>query len=185
MGMMIGYLRGKVLKVLANKLIIDCSGVGYLVNVATTQNYRLGEETEVFVHTYVKEDVLSLFGFESEESQSLFEKLLGVSGVGPKVALNVLKAGNPEEIGQAIKEARVDFFTKVPGIGKKGAQRIIVELKGKLDKDLVFEDSLERIDAMRGLMNLGYLKAEAVKALEQVDSNITAAEQIKLALKHG
>lgn len=181
---MIGYLRGKVLKIGEAKLIIDCNGVGYSVAVKEMV-HSLHDEVSLWIHTYVKEDVLALYGFAEEEELYLFEKLLGISGVGPKVALQVLKAGTPRAIEAAIREADVDFFTAVPGIGKKGAQRIIVELKGKIGKDLNLVDSPTREDALKGLINLGYLKTEAMEALKKVDRNLPAEEQIKLALKNG
>lgn len=184
---MIGYLKGELINFRENKLILDCNGVGYLVNVVRPENYKLREKAELFIYTQVKEDALALYGFNSNEEVLLFEKLLSVSGVGPKVGMSVFKAGMVNEIKKAISEANVAFFTAVPGIGKKGAQRIIVELKSKLgsEKELDLSESPMQAEALKGLMGLGFSKAEGIEALKEVDKNLRVEEQIKLALKHG
>lgn len=184
---MIGYLNGEVIQISGNKLIVNCGGVGYSVSVVKPEKFLLNQETKLFVHTYVKEDALALFGFLEAAEVALFEKLLSVSGVGPKVAMSVFKAGSESEIKKAIRVADVSFFTGVSGIGKKGAQRIIVELKSKLgdEKDLDLSDSPQQADALKGLLGLGFSKAEAVEALKKVDKELSVEEQIKLALKHG
>src|SRR5688572_4130732 len=133
---MIAYLKGSLLMVNKGRLVINCNGVGYLVNVSSSDlsSFSVGSEIEVFTYTYVKEEVLSLYGFRSFDNLQLFERLISVSGIGPKTGMSIMVAGTGDEIMEAIKKADVSFFTRVPGIGKKNAQRLIVELRSKVDQ---------------------------------------------------
>ena len=184
---MIGYLDGVVIHISLNKLIVSCGGVGYNVNVVSPIEYKIDDKAKFFIHTYVREDALALYGFKTSEGVSLFEQLLSVSGVGPKVAMSVFKAGTETEIKTAISEAKVEFFTQVSGIGKKGAQRIIVELKSKLGniRELELNESPATADALKALVGLGFTKLEASEALKKVDKNLGVEEQIKQALRNG
>jgi Holliday junction DNA helicase RuvA len=187
MGGVISYLRGNLLTIERGKLIIDCNGVGYLVSVPTNlvNEVIVGKEVEVFTYTYVKEDVVALFGFKDLEGLRLFERLISVSGIGPKTGMSIMMAGNSSEIVGAIRGGKVDFFTKVPGIGKKNAQRLIVELRNKLggDADDVAYLSEETEEVVEALMNLGFSKKDAIEAVKQVDKSLPVEDQIKLSLK--
>ncbi len=186
---MIGYLIGEIFEIGQGSLILLVGGVGYkiLVPASLVSGWRVGEKIALRTYTYVREDVLSLFGFRTKNQLELFEKLLSVSGVGPKLALGVFNAGTAEEIVSAIRRAEVDFFTAVSGIGKKGAQRLIVELKSKVgtEEEIDLSDWPERDDAFKGLMGLGFSRGEAIQALKKIDKKIPVEEQIKLALKNG
>ena len=167
---MIGSLRGRLLSKRAGSVIIDVQGVGYEVAVPTGAMAALPEQgVEVFlhIHTHVKEDGIKLYGFASEQERQVFGTLLGVNGVGPKLALNVLSSLPGGAFQEAVQREDTALLSKVPGIGKKTAARIILELKNKLPaitasvKDAVFEDALS------ALVNLGYKKDEAGKAIEK------------------
>lgn len=169
------------------RLVVNCNGVGYLVNVPSKQlsDFAIGKIAEVFTFTYVKEDVLSLYGFKSMENLMLFEQLIGVSGVGPKTGMNIMMAGSSEEIIQAIKKGEVGFFTKVSGIGKKNAQRLIVELRNKVGGDVNDTSYLneENNEVITALENLGFAKKEVVAVVREVDSALSLEEQVKWSLR--
>src|SRR6266550_2405863 len=129
---MIARLRGRIAGRAGNGLILDVNGVGYLVN-ATPSVQRLGDgEITIEIHTVVREDTLALFGFATGEERELFELLLGVSGVGPKVALAIVSGSTPAELRRAIARDDVKRFQAIPGVGLKTAQRVVLELKEKL-----------------------------------------------------
>lgn len=168
---MIGTLRGRLLSKHAAGIIVDVQGVGYEVFLpvsAITGLPAQGAEVFLHIHTHVKEDSIKLFGFLSPHEKQVFSTLLGVNGVGPKLALNVLSSLPGDAFRQAVEAEDTTALSKVPGVGKKTAARIILELKQKLPqmaskspKDAVLEDALS------ALVNLGYKKAEAQKALEK------------------
>ncbi len=181
---MIGSLRGTVLQLLSGEILLDVQGVGYRVNVPMMllDSVKKGDECFVYTHLQVKEDALDLFGFSTYEDLLLFEKLLTVSGIGPKTALGVFLVGKRDEIVQAIEKADVPFFTRVPRLGSKNAQKLIVELKGQLDFSQVASSAdREVIDALIGF---GFSEREAREALGKVDKNLTdISARIKNALK--
>ncbi|MDA8085856.1 MAG: Holliday junction branch migration protein RuvA [Nitrospiraceae bacterium] len=183
---MIGTLRGRLLSKRAAEIIVDVQGVGYEVFVPASVASGLPEQgVEVFlhIHTHVKEDSIKLFGFLSPHEKQVFSTLLGVNGVGPKLALNVLSSLPGENFRQAVEAEDTTALSKVPGIGKKTAARIILELKQKLPsmalnlRDAVFEDALS------ALVNLGYKKAEAQKALEKAGKEPDTEKGIEGLLK--
>lgn len=187
---MIGYLRGRVKSFNSKHFIIDIGGVGYLVvpsNGVVKKQPQLNSEIEIYVHTHVREDQLSLFGFGSQEELDLFKLLITVSGVGPKTALSVLSVGNTEEIKNAVVMADVDFFNKVSGIGKKSAQRIIVDLKGKIgsieELDLSGENGLVNQEVIEALRGMGLTPKEAREAVKTINPKLPLGERIRLALK--
>src|SRR3990167_9251125 len=146
---MIGSLNGKVDLLQRPNAIIDVNGVGYKVLVADSVYKKLtvGDKLKIFTYTYVREDALELFGFLEVEDLKLFESLITVSGIGPKTALNIFSFGGRKDIIEAIIKGDVSFFTSVPRLGTKNAQKIIIELKGKMgssqDLDLSGKDFLE------------------------------------------
>jgi holliday junction DNA helicase RuvA len=166
---MIGSLRGIVLARRPDNVIIDINGVGYQVNLPLNVLADLPEEgKEVFLHVYthVREDALQLFGFTSEDEKKIFMVLLGISGIGPKMALNILSGLSHEEFLGAIDSEDVAMLCRIPGLGKKTAQRLILELREKLPssagiKDRLFEDTLS------ALINLGYKRNIAQESLEK------------------
>jgi Holliday junction DNA helicase RuvA len=166
---MIGSIRGKLILKRPGLVILEAFGVGYEIQVPLSSFAGLpGEGSELFlhVHTHVREDAIKLFGFTTEEEKQIFLTLLGVNGVGPKVALNILSGISGEAFMRAVEAEDVQALSKVPGVGKKTASRIVLELKQKLPaiglgRDVVFED------AFSALLNLGYKKSEALQALEK------------------
>ena len=186
---MIGLLRGRVTRKEAGKVIIEVNGVGYEVNVNGRLNNKLvlDEKVSLDIYTHVREEVLALYGFIDLEEKKLFDKLISVSGVGPKMAMTVMESGSKDEIVEAIRNGNVSFFTTVPGIGTKGAQRLIVDLKSKLggDEKLDLSDYPNQADALKGLVALGLTKAEAIESLKKIDGRLSAEEQIRLALRDG
>jgi len=193
---MIGYIEGKV-KFIDRGAVVVVAGhqsvpgsVGYRVNVVgkvlVEWREKLNEKIRLYIHTYVKEDALDLYGFIKKEELVLFGMLLSVSGVGPKTALAVFDAGEVNDIKVAIGAGEVEFFTAVSGIGKKGAQRIIVDLKGKIsgDDEVDLKEGGVRGEVVMALTGMGFSKKEVVGALRKVDRVKDAAEQIKQALKN-
>lgn len=169
---MIGHLRGRILRKNPQDLIIDVGGLGYRVLVPISTFCRLpdpGDETQLHIHTHVREDQFVLYGFGTLIEQELFEKLISVSGVGPKVALGVLSGIETDDLLHAIRENDVVRLTRVPGVGKKTAERLILELKDKL-KHLApgtpppVQASPKRSDLLSALGNLGYSEAESDRA---------------------
>jgi len=186
---MIGYLKGKIIRSTAEYLVIVVNGVGYqvFVNQRNLEKVSENREIELHIHHYQTEKSEALYGFENLAEISLFEALLSVSGVGPKVALALISALSVDELEQAITKGEVDTLTTVPGIGKKGAQKIIAELSDNLaDKGLEgLPKSSSQRQAYDALIELGYNSVEAKTALRMISKDITDPEdKVKEALKH-
>ena len=183
---MIGYLSGKVLEVDANDVLIDVQGVGYLVKTVGSSQYAVDSSISLYIHTYVKEDQLSLFGFESKKALKFFQLLISVSGVGPKSAMGILSHGSADQIQQAVVQADVSFFTKVSGIGKKNGQRIIVDLKSKLgsvaELDLS-EPVLGNDDVYDALVGMGFDPKKVEKTLQAYPEDMSEDIRLKTAIK--
>ena len=183
---MIGMLKGKVVATTDSSLIVDVSGVGYKVAVPKNLHLSSKEEVTVYTHTHVREDLLELYGFGSLEDLKLFELLISVSGVGCKSAIGVFSLGKRGEIIKAIQTADATFFTSVPRLGKKNAQKIIIELKNKLGgtEDLVLSENPADTDTLDALQSFGFTEYEASSALRKIDNDsLTTPEKIKAALK--
>jgi len=188
---MIGLLKGKIELLQRPFVIIDVNGVGYKVLVPETIYSKLSieEKVRIFIYTYVREDALELFGFLESEDLSLFENLLTVSGIGPKTALNIFSFGERKDIIEAIIKGDVTFFTSVPRLGTKNAQKIIIELKNKMgagsDLDLSGKDLLENAEVVQALKNFGFSTSEAQKAVREISKvGLSTEEKIRLALKN-
>src|SRR5262244_772639 len=163
---MIGQLRGRLTDKRPNQVLVDVGGVGYLVQVPLSTYAALGElhtEVTLLIHTHVREDALALYGFLSSREKHFFEMLLGASGVGPTLALKILSGMSVEDLVPAIRSGDVARLTKIPGVGRKTAERMVVELKDKLDAVVVAEDKTPRAspagveaDVVSALTNLGY-----------------------------
>jgi holliday junction DNA helicase RuvA len=179
----IARLRGRVSGRAGTGLIVDVNGVGYLVN-ATPSVHRLGDgEVTIEVHTVVREDALQLYGFAAADERELFEMLLSVSGVGPKVALAIVSGSTPAELRRAIARDDVKRFQAIPGIGLKTAQRVVLELKEKLvGLDIGGPDTGE-LTARDALVELGWSLVDAERALADVDADLPIEEQVRHALR--
>jgi Holliday junction DNA helicase RuvA len=173
----IAHLRGRVLEKRPNRLVIEAGGVGYDVTVPLSTFYGLGEagqEIALRIHTHVREDALSLFGFATRLEQDLFERLIGISGIGPKLAIAVLSGLEPPLLIRAIGQGDVARLTSIPGVGKKTAERIVLELKDRLPgvpagvapEGGLAEEPVLRDDLLSALINLGYHRPLAEKAVD-------------------
>ena len=190
---MISSLRGKLESVGTDRAIINVGGVGFTVFMPTTDISNLGlpgTETRVFTRLIVREDHLALYGFTSQEGLWLFETLLGMTGLGPKLALTMLSTLSPEQLSTAIATGNADILEMVPGIGKKVAGRIILELKEKIGSGWISTTAVQaagnNADVVQALTSLGYSAAEALKAISTLPANSEAdlEEKIKLALRY-
>lgn len=187
---MIGRLSGILLEKNPPQLLIDCHGVGYEVGVPMSTFYNLpalGEKVVLLTHLAVREDAHLLYGFASIEERNVFKELIKISGVGARTALSILSGMSVADLAQAITLQESGRLTRVPGIGKKTAERLLLELKGKLGADLgaagVAAHGDASADVMNALLALGYSDKEAVLALKQVPAGTGVSEGIKLALK--
>jgi len=199
---MISLLSGNVRSIQSDRLVVEVGGFGLtvLVTPATTTQVNLGSQIQLFTSLVVREDSLTLFGFVNEESRSLFELVQTVSGIGPKVALSILGALTPEDLGRAIAQEDIAAIEKVPGIGRKGAQRLILELKGKLS-DLSHAQLYKghqpawREQLSSALVSLGFSPKESDGAISNVvatlqsdgvdASTLELSELLKLTLASG
>lgn len=173
---MIAHLRGRLSLKTPNQAIVDCGGVGYevVISVATFSALPAeGNEVSLHIHTHVREDQLALFGFAEREEKRLFEKLLTISGIGPKLAITVLSGISADRLVTAIRSGDHATLTRIPGIGKKTAERVVLELKDKLDDFGAAapaaggaHSSPAGDDALSALVNLGYPRPVAQKAIE-------------------
>ena len=185
---MISKLSGKVSFKGANRVEIEVQGIGYEVFVppGNLDKLKIGAETEIFIYHHIAEDKNDLFGFLDRKDRAVFEMLIGVSGIGPKTAQNIFSIGSGEKILGAISKADVNFFKQVKGLGGKGAQRIIIDLKTKAGTVVDLDFNLESADEgiYEALLGLGFTRQEARKALGKMPSSLkTENEKIKFALK--
>lgn len=192
---MIYCLSGKVLKKSLDQVVISCGGVGYQILTPASVASALppvGSEATVYTYLHMTENDLGLFGFESEQQQECFKMLIGVSGVGPKVGLAILNVMSPDKVALSISGGDHKAFTAANGVGPKLAQRIVLELKDKVGKNLNREFSAEDMvqppagslsQAVAALTSLGYTAAEAGAALSKLDESLPVEELIRLALR--
>jgi Holliday junction DNA helicase RuvA len=179
---MIARLRGKRVAAGPDGVVVDVGGVGYLVH-ATPSVLRLGEELTVETYLHVREDALQLYGFATAEERLLFVHLLSVNGVGPKVALAIVSGSTPAELRKAIALEDTKRFEAIPGIGKKTAQRVVLELKEKLGALEPVRSAPDALGARDALVELGYSLLDAERALDGIDPALPVEEQIRLALR--
>jgi len=180
----IARLRGRIAGRAGGGLIVDVNGVGYLVHAAPSVQ-RLGDgEVTIEIHTVVREDALQLYGFATADERELFELLLGVNGVGPKVALAIVSGSPPGELKRAIARDDVKRFQAIPGIGLKTAQRVVLELKAKLSLADIGDDAAGGdLTARDALVELGWSLVDAERALADVDPELPLEEQVRVALR--
>ncbi len=188
MASMIATLAGTIRHKDVNALVVDVGGVGYRVLVPTDVAFgvSLSQPVLLWTHLAVRETSLDLFGFLDRETLEVFELLITISGIGPKTALGILNVASPATLRQAVGSGDTSYLTRVSGIGKKNAEKIVLELKDKLhireeDKGL---DARSEGDAMEALISLGYSERDAREALKKVGKDVTgASERVKAALK--
>lgn len=189
---MIGRIQGILISVHPPRLIVDCQGVGYEIDVPMSTLYQLpdvNQKITLLTHLQVREDAQQLFGFATETEREAFRQLIKISGVGSRTALAILSGMSVNELAQAIALQESDRLTQVPGIGKKTAERLCLELKGKLAPDLgmahgkplAIEASSEVLQA---LLALGYSEKEALLALKQIPPDSTVSDGIRMGLKY-
>ena len=185
---MIAHIAGEITDKRISTVVIDVGGVGYELHISERDMEQVSVGGTQFFHTYfsVRENAQDLYGFTSPETKRLFELLLGVSGVGPKVAMSIASLGDAKQIKSAIASSNVAFIQSANGVGKRGAEKVIVELKDKVgvigDDSFVLDELQEGDDATAALVALGYSAAQASKALSKVDSKLSVEERIKAAL---
>ncbi len=190
---MISYLKGKIKNKGNGFIILEINNIGYqvFVNPVMYADLDIGAEVEFYIHQHVKEDILDLYGFKSMEELELFELLLSISGIGPKSALGVLTIAKVQDVKDSIAQGDSSLLTKVSGIGKKTAERVVLELKEKVGslangaKGTSINISGQASDEIDALMALGYSATQAREALQKIDKNITdSGERIRQALKN-
>lgn len=195
---MIGHLSGQLMAKQPPEILLDVQGVGYEVLVPMTTYYQLpgvGERLQLWTHLTVREDAHTLFGFAQQSERALFRTLIKVNGIGPKLALSILSAIEPDDFARYIEQDSVNQLVKIPGVGKKMAERLVLELKGKVatgDASIPTTSDLSGVDAANhpvddaesALVSLGYKPAQASKMVQQVrQPGLGSDELIRLALK--
>ncbi len=189
---MITFIRGIVHSFTADHVIIDNNGIGYFINFMHPNDLTLGETITIYTYQHFREDGTFLYGFSSKAELDLFEKLISVKGLGPKTALNMLAVAHYDQIIEAIENGKIDFLKKMPSIGSKTAQQIILDLKGKLvedDNNTSSKNSPNLDEAIAGLKSLGYKASEInavvadLKKLENASTDVYLKEGLKLLLK--
>ena len=190
---MIAHIFGKVAEKFNGTIVVDVHGVGYEVSVAAGdfEAVSLGQDAKFYTYHHVREQAEELFGFSSLAAKKLFEMLITVQGVGPKAALAVLSLGDAEQVRNAIANSDAGFVQKAAGVGKKTAERVVVDLSDKVGLPTHYGRANEPVqtelntsdEALEALMALGYTLADATKALENVDTNLPTAQRVTMALK--
>jgi Holliday junction DNA helicase RuvA len=193
---MIAHLSGKLLSKQPNHVIVDVNGVGYEVNVPLSTFYEIGEigaSVQLLIHTHVREDTIALFGFKSAKEKQMFEQLTSVSGIGPKLGITILSGMSVAELVPTIRESNWVRLTSIPGVGRKTAERLVVELRDKLIKvesipagavSPVRAISQQEEDVISALVNLGYPKASAEQAMRKAISLNGTSQTFESLLKN-
>ncbi|HEY4513117.1 MAG TPA: Holliday junction branch migration protein RuvA [Candidatus Paceibacterota bacterium] len=187
---MIGSIRGKIIQKTDKFVLVETGGVGYKVNISPdvlSKAGKIGEDIFLFVHTHIREDALDLYGFMNTEELTFFEMLLGVSGIGPRSALAILGIASIQTLRKAIGTSDTSYLTKISGIGRKTAEKIVIELRDKVAEINLSEkggSSLrDELDALEALKSLGYSQNEAREALKKVSPDTNTNTKIREALK--
>ena len=193
---MISFVKGELSEILEGKIVVESGGLGIEINVPASVMEQLpciGDEVKIYTYFRVSEDAMSLYGFNSRRDLAMFEQLIGVSGIGPKGALSILSAMNPDELRMAILTGDDKMISTAPGIGAKTAQRVIVDLKDKVNADDIIGTvpsgktapvNSETAEVIEALVNLGYARAEATRAVRAIAAEGMDAEtMLKEALR--
>lgn len=191
---MIAHIKGEIAEKFNNSVIVDVHGVGYEITLTALDydNVKLGDEIKFYTYHSIRENAEELYGFSSLAAKKLFELLISVQGIGPKAAIAILSLAQPEEVRNAIANADAAFVSKASGVGKKSAERVIVDLRDKVGipshygaTEIVSAPGKNEPDeALDALIALGFPLKEATAALEKVDKTLPVEERIKLALKN-
>ena len=197
---MITHIHGTLVSKSLTEAVVDVSGVGYLMHISLRCYERLpsvNSSVRLLTYLHVREDAMLLFGFDSESERNMFLSLVSISGIGPKMAMNVLSGRNPEELRELVRTGNVAALTSIPGIGKKTAERMVVELKDKFSKESLptgmtgqFQPSDVRAESVQALMALGYSRTQAETAVVGAyqlleSSDLSVEEVIRHVLKRG
>ena len=188
---MIGSIRGRLLEKNPPQILVETNGVGYEIDVPMSTLYNLpdiGAEVFLYTHYVVREDAELLFGFSTKAERSLFRLLIRISGIGPKIALSILSGISASILAQDVSQAEPGLLTRIPGVGKKTAERIVLELKGKIDTVVGSADSQTptsgaKADIISALVSLGYSEREALQAVKGLAADVTVNDGIREALK--
>lgn len=187
---MIGRISGTLVANTPPRLVIDCHGVGYEIDVPMSTLYQmpaLGQSVTLLTHFVVREDAQQLFGFATDQEREAFRSLIKISGIGARTALSLLSGMSVQDLAQAVTLQDSSRLTKVPGIGKKTAERLLLELKGKIGADIALTANHaapdQQLEILQALLALGYSDKEAQSALKQVPTDSSVSDGIRLALK--
>ena len=179
---MFDYLYGKIVEIKKDSVVLDVNNVGYKIVTPTPYSFKLDEELKVYLHLYIKEDNLTLYGFKENEERNLFLKLISVSGIGPKSAIAILATGSVNNIAQAINKGDAKYLCKFPGIGNKSAQQIVLDLKGKIEVAQYHGNYLVLDEVHDALSALGYSDKDINKVLPTLDTSKSTNELIRISL---
>jgi Holliday junction DNA helicase RuvA len=185
---MIAYLKGTLIRKSPSQAVIDAGGVGYAAAIPLSTFIRIGEvgrPVELHIYTHLSDSALALYGFSTEAEKDIFLKLIAVSGIGPKLAMNILSGIEPADLAEAVRTGDVARLCLIPGIGKKTALRIAMELQDKLEKKekvLAAQDSQEREDLVSALLNMGFRRKEVDRVVDDVLRSLTAKAGIEKLL---
>ena len=179
---MYGYIRGSIKEIESNYVILDNNGIGYLIYTPNPYSFNINEEYTIYIYQNVKEDEISLYGFKLKEEKELFLRLIGVKGLGCKMALPIIATGSINGIIDAIERENILYLKKFPKIGDKVARQIILDLKGKLNTTNITTNNNndELVEVLKGL---GYKTNDILKVIKQVNNSLPLEDQIKEALK--
>jgi Holliday junction DNA helicase RuvA len=186
---MIAYLKGTIIQKTPGQVVVDIGGVGYCAAIPLSTYFKLGEigdPVELFIHTHLTDNALSLYGFITKDERELFLKLIGISGIGPKLAMNVLSGIEAGELVDAIKKSDVARISLIPGIGKKTALRITMELQDKIEKKeklLAVRGSKEKEDLISALLNLGFRRKEVERIVDETIRAMGSDAEIEKLLR--
>lgn len=182
---MISHIRGSILAINDKFVIIETNGIGYRVfaTAETLVKRKIGDNVSLWTSHIIREDANDLYGFENQSDQDLFELLLGVSGIGPKSALGVMNVATAGTIARAVNTNDVGYLTKISGIGKKTAEKIILELRDKLSVIITDDVSSASHDALDALVALGYSESQAREAIRALEPSLSTQEKIREALR--
>ncbi|MSU44664.1 Holliday junction branch migration protein RuvA [Candidatus Nomurabacteria bacterium] len=187
---MIGSIKGKIILKTEKYLIVETNGVGYKISVSPDALSRVknppaggGTEIMLWIHTHVREDILDLYGFLDRQELEFFEMLINVSGIGPKGALGILGIASIETLKKAISTSDISYLTKISGIGKKTAEKIVIELRDKMGEAKTGSSLQGELDVLEALKSLGYSQSEARETLKKVSVDLNTTAKIREALK--
>jgi Holliday junction DNA helicase, RuvA subunit len=177
------YIKGIVTSLESNYVVLEVSGIGYLIHVPNPYSFSVSEEVKVYIYQHVREDEISLYGFKTKEEKTLFLKLINVKGLGCKMAIPILATGSIEGIADAIERENILYLKKFPKIGDKVAKQMILDLKGKIGSSLTANPTNDLEELTEVLQGLGYKLGDIKKIIPSINDKLSIEEQIKESLK--